>query len=241
MAKRRTNSFRYGLLAVVISMVLWGIANQQSSVERGYDVPVAFYELPDDLVITGQNVQEVNVRVVGSRVALRNLSPTKMEYAVTVAGSKPGWAEYEVDVSQLDMPRGARIVSRSPAQIDVKFERRGRKNVRVRPDLEGEPAEGFSVGEVQVEPARVWLTGARSNVLRVNEVVTETIDLAGATEAVEREVKLSPGTEHVWMEEERPVKVRVAIEPVQPPEGQEVGAGANGENRANGEKEQKKG
>jgi YbbR domain-containing protein len=218
MARRRIRNLRYGLLALVISTVLWGMAHGSSSVERGYDVPIAFDELADDLVITAQSVDEINVRVLGSRASLRNLSPTKLEYAINVSGVKPGVAEYEVDVSRLVMPRGARIVSRSPARVNVKFERRGRKSVRIRPDLEGQPAEGFVMGAVEVDPSRVWLVGARSEVLRLSEVVTETIDVSGVEAPVEREVRLSLGNGHVWLEENQPVTVRIPIDAVQLPE-----------------------
>ena len=78
MASRRPRSFRYLFLAVLIAMVLWSVAHSSSSVERAYDIPVAFEKLPEDLVITDQSSDEVNVRVRGSRAALRNLSPTEL-------------------------------------------------------------------------------------------------------------------------------------------------------------------
>jgi YbbR domain-containing protein len=230
MARRRTKNLRYGILAVMISMILWVIAHGASEDERGFDIPIAFDDLPDNLVITDQNVDEINIRVRGSRAALRNLSPSKMEYVVNVSGAKRGRTVHEVDVSRLDVPRRVKIVSRSPAQIDVRFEPRGRKNVRVRADLEGEPSEGFVLGEVELDPPRVWLTGARSRVLRLSEVVTETIDLSGLEAPTEREVKLSLGGDHVWMEGEDPVKVRIGIEPLEPPEGEGEGE-AEGEAR----------
>jgi YbbR domain-containing protein len=204
-----------GMLAVGISTILWGIAHGSSSVERGLDIPVSFHDLPDDLVITDQSSDQVNIRVRGSRAALRNLSPTKLEYVVDVAGAKPGLSVYEVDVSRFDLPRGANVVSRSPATLEVVFERRGRRAVRIRADIEGEPAPGFLMGETVVDPPRVWLTGARSEVMRLTEVVTETIDVGGATSPVEREVRLSLGGGHVWMEENGPVRVKIPIEPVE--------------------------
>jgi YbbR domain-containing protein len=217
MARPATRNVRMGLLAVVIASILWGIAHGSSSVERGLDIPISFHDLPDDLVITGQSTDQVNIRVRGSRAALRNLSPAKLEYVVDVAGAKPGLAAYEIDVSRFDLPRGTNVVSRSPATLEVDFERRGRRAVRVRADIEGEPAAGFLMGDVGVDPPRVWLTGARSEVMRLNEVVTETIELAGAQQPIEREVRLSLGGGHVWMEEARPVRVRIAIEPVEGP------------------------
>jgi hypothetical protein len=217
MARRRPSNLRYAILAVVISVALWGLAHGGTPIERGFDVPIVFKGLPADLVITEQSSDEINVRVQGTQAALRNLSPNRMEYAVNVSGGKPGRAEYEVDVSQLDMPRGVRIVARSPAQLEVRMERRGRKNVKVRPDLEGQPADGYELGDVTVDPPRVWLAGARSIVLRLGEAVTEPIDISGATAPVDREVKLSFGTDHVWMEEDKPVKVRIDVHPVPPP------------------------
>lgn len=221
MARRRRGNLRYGIAAIVISFALWGMAHGRDSVERGYDIPIVFDELADDLVITDATDSEVNIRVLGSRAALRNLSPTKMEYSVNVSGAKVGLTIHEVDVTRLDLPRGVKIVSRSPAQLSVKFERRGRKNVKVRVELEGVPPDGFQLGEVLIEPARVWLAGARSRVLRLKEVVTEPIDLSNLEETIEKEVRLSPGSDHVWVEEEGTVKVRIAIEPVEPPEGEE--------------------
>jgi YbbR domain-containing protein len=218
MARRRRKNLRYAVLAIVISLILWSIAHGSSSVERGYDIPLVFHDLPDTLVITDQSVEEINVRVLGSRVALRNLSPSKIEYVVDVSGAKAGGTLHEVDVSRLDIPRGVRIVSRSPAQIDVRFEARGRRIVRIRPDLEGEPAEGFQLTSVELDPPRVWLTGARSRVIRLAEVVTETIDVSGLEAPLERQVKLSLGSDHVWMEEDKPVTVRIGIEAVEPPE-----------------------
>lgn len=217
MARRRP-SFGLGFLALCIAIVLWAMAHGSSSHDRGFDVPVVFNGIPDRLVITDQTADAINIRVLGSRAALRNVSASKLEYPIDVSGAKPGQAVYEVDASRIDVPRGTNIVSRSPAILEVKFERRGRKSVRVRPDWEGAPAEGFALGEVVVEPARVWLAGARSEVLRLSEVETETIDITGLSEPTEREVRLSLGGGHVWMEDQGPVTVRIPIEALPPPE-----------------------
>ena len=107
------------LLSVAIAMVLWGMAQGTSSVDRGVDIPIVFDEVPDDLVIVGQTVDTVNLRVLGSRAALRNVSSERLEYRVDVAGAKPGHAVYEVDSSLIELPRGVRAVSRSPAAIEA--------------------------------------------------------------------------------------------------------------------------
>lgn len=217
MAASRASNLWLALLAVVMSTFLWFLAHGQAEIERGYDIPVVFQDIPDRLVITDQSADVVNVQLQGTRAAHRQFFASRTEYPIAVAGGKPGPAVYEVDVSRIELPRGSRIVSRSPAAIEVKFERRGRKSVEIRPDLEGEPAEGYALGEVEVDPPRVWLAGARSAVLRLSEVVTETIDVSGVTGPIERQARLSLGSEHVWMEENQPVTVRVHVEPLVPP------------------------
>jgi YbbR domain-containing protein len=210
----RAYQIRYGLLALAISATLWGMSHGSSKIERGFDIPVAFVGMPEELVITRKSTQVINIRVLGPRAALRDISSKDMEYAVNLEGAKPGKAVYLVDETTLVMPQGARILSRSPATIELEFERKSRKSVRVTADLEGEPAPGFVITEVEIDPPRVWLEGARSKVLRLSEVMTETIDVAGLSEPLEREVRLSLGVDHIWVEEEKPIKLRIQVDPI---------------------------
>lgn len=217
----RAYQIRYALLALAISAALWGMSHGTSKIERGFDIPVAFVGMPEELVITRKSTQVINIRVLGPRAALRDISTNDLEYAVNLEGAKPGNAVYLVDETTLVMPQGARILSRSPATIELEFERKSRKSVRVTADLEGEPAEGFAFTEVEIDPPRVWLEGARSKVLRLSEVMTETIEVAGLSESLEREVRLSLGVEHTWVEEEKPVTLRIRVDPIPDPESEE--------------------
>ncbi len=218
----RAYQIRLALLALAISGALWGMSHGSSKIERGFDIPVAFDGMPEELVITRKSTQVINIRVLGPRAALRDISTEDLEYEVNLEGAKPGKAVYLVDETTLVMPQGARILSRSPATIELEFERKSRKSVRITADLEGEPAVGFMFTEIEIDPPRVWLEGARSKVLRLSEVMTETIDVAGLSEPLEREVRLSLGVEHTWVEEEKPVTLRIRVDPIPDPAAEEV-------------------
>jgi len=211
---------RFGtlILSFLIAIVLWGMAHGTTSKDRGFDIPIVFEGMPDELVITERSASTLNIRVLGNAAALRNVDPTRLEYRVDVSEAQPGPGVHEVDATLIDLPRGARILSRSPARVEFNFESRGRKSVRVRPEVEGEPAEGYYVVGLETEPRSVWLTGARREVLRLSEVTTETIQMDELTSSLEREVRLSLGSnEHVWPEEEGSVTVRIEIAPVPQP------------------------
>jgi YbbR domain-containing protein len=159
----------------------------------------------------------VNVRVRGSRAALQRLTVAELDYRVDLTGARAGATQHEVDLSRLDLPRGAQIVSRSPASLEFTLERKSTRAVKVRADLDGEPAPGFLLGEVVVEPARVRIAGARSEVLRLSEVLTETIDVAGADAPLDRTVRVAPGGLHVWLDGEAQVRVHIDVVPIPEP------------------------
>lgn len=207
------------MLSVAIAIFLWAAARGTADTERGYDLPVVLRSVPESMVVTDLGADVVNVRVRGKQASLSNLDPSALEYAIEVGGVQPGEADFEVDLAPLEskLPRGARFVSRSPAIIRVTFEQRATRSVKVRADVGGEPAPGFLVSRVVVEPASVRITGARSEVLRLSEVVTETVDVTGAAETVEREVRVSTGVGHVWAEAQKPVRVRVVVVAEPPP------------------------
>src|SRR5262245_21629884 len=213
-------NFRYKLLALVAAFGLWGVSHSTSSVERGFDIPVVPANVPEELVITGQSTDAVNVRVRATNAALRRLSLADLEYPVDLAGSRPGNAEREVELAAITLPRAGPIGGRSPASLEFTLERKSTRAVRVRPDLDGDPAPGFVIGEVAVEPARVRIAGARSEVLRLSEVLTETIDVNGANAPFERRARARPGGLHGWRggPGEVPVRVDVALEPAPEPE-----------------------
>jgi YbbR domain-containing protein len=208
------SNLRYKVVALLAALLLWGVSHTTSSIERGFDIPVLPENVPDELVVTDRSSDAVNVRVRGTRAALQRLAVADLDYSVDLTGARAGATQHEVDLSRLDLPRGAQIVSRSPASLEFTLERKSTRAVKVRADIDGEPAPGFALGEVVVEPARLRISGARSEVLRLSEVLTETIDVAGANASLERTVRATPGGLHVWLEGDDRVAVRIEIAPV---------------------------
>jgi YbbR domain-containing protein len=206
------------VLALAISVFIWAVAQGTSSIQQSFDVPVELVGVEETLVITDQSSDAVNVRLRGSRAALRNLQPEELKYRIDARGGKAGVAVYEVDVDAIEHPTGTTFVGYSPSRIQVRFEKRGRKAVGVRAEVTGTPAPGFHVAGVEIEPSKVWLEGARSQVMRLSEVVTESIDISGLAASARREVRLVLSGGTVWAEDSAPVQVEVRIEADPEPE-----------------------
>jgi YbbR domain-containing protein len=216
----RSQNLRPGVLvlALAISVFIWAVAQGTSSVQQSFDVEVELVGVEDNLVVTDQSSDSINVRLRGSRASLRNLDTSQLKYRVDARGGKPGVAVYEVDVESINHPTGTTFVGYSPSRLQVRFEKRGRKAVNVRAEVQGTPAPGFHLAGVVVEPAKIWLEGARSQVMRLNEVVTEVVDISGIAASEKRPARLVLGGGTVWAEDNQPVSVDIRIEPDPVPE-----------------------
>ncbi len=214
----RLVDLRYAALALFASLLLWGFSHSTASQERGFDIPVVPERLPDDLIVVARSSDAVNIRVRGSRAALRRVQVADLEYTVDLTGARPGVTAREVDPTAFDLGLGAEIVSRSPTTLEFTLEPKITRRLKVRADLTGQPAPGFVVGEVSVEPRRVEVSGAKSEVLRLDEVLTETIDVTGAAQTFERITGITALGPHAWLEPGQQLRVRIEVLPEPPPE-----------------------
>ncbi len=208
----------YKIAALLVASVLWATAQGFRSVEQGLDLPIVLQDVPPELVAVDQSAHEVNLRIVGSRAALRQAEKNLLRYPLSLADIKPGEARFSVTTDRLSLPRGARISARSPSTITLQIERVLSKRVKVRPDLAGALPEGLHVEAVSVEPGEVVLEGARSSMRRIREVMTDRIDLTRLRETTTLETSVILGYPHVWRQEGDNGPVRVHIDVVADPQ-----------------------
>jgi YbbR domain-containing protein len=213
----RLIDLRLAFVALLAAVLLWGFTQSTATQERGFDIPVVPTRVPEDLILTARSSDAVDIRVRGSRGALRRV-PLDLEYEVDLADAKPGSVSREVDLTELDVGRGAQIVSRSPTQLEFTLDRKVSRRVPVKAEIVGTPAEGFVMGAVRANPRRLLVTGAESELLRLGELLTETIDVTGAAETIERPAKIVALGPHAWLEPNQELSVRVEIVPVPQPE-----------------------
>ena len=218
--RRDFRIFRPGVLvlALAISVFIWAVAQGTSSIQQSFDVEVELVGVEEDLVVTDQSSDAINVRLRGSRAALRNLDPSSSSTGSMRGGASPASRSTRSTSRSIEHPTGPASWAIPHPRLQVRFEKRGRKAVSVRAEMTGTPAPGFHVAGVVLEPSKVWLEGARSQVMRLKEVVTETIDIAGLAANAERDVRLVLGGGTVWAETATGSgRVRIEADPVPEP------------------------
>ncbi|RMG47882.1 MAG: hypothetical protein D6718_02790 [Acidobacteria bacterium] len=197
------------IFSLFLAYVTWAMLAQLPKVPMRVKVPVV--PLVDDgAVAVSIEPRDVEIEVRADDIIIRRLSTEGLYVEPDLRAMREG--EFTVQVQPSDvrnLPSGNVEVQVLDSTITVKIERLKKVRKPVEVQRAGEPAEGFAVGRVAVEPAEVDVIGPRSAVTALSSVRTAYVDLTGRRASFETTVELlSPGPKM----ETQPDKVRVAVE-----------------------------
>ena len=201
------------LLSVGLAVVLWLAVLGQHVVERGVRVPLEFQNIPEALEIVGTPPTTADVRLRGTSSLLSRLQPCEVVAILDLASARPGARLFHLRTDQVRVPFGVEVAQVGPGTIALELERAERRVVPVQPMVDGEPAEGFVIGKVEVEPATVEIVGPESRVRQVLSATTESVPIDAATATVKDVVTIGVTDASVRLHEPRSAVVSVEIVP----------------------------
>jgi len=208
-------------LALALGGLLWFTISGYE-IERRISVPVSYRNVPSPLELTGEQTDRVTVHVRGDDNVVSALTEGSLRVVVDLAGGRSGANTMPLRTDHVSSPARVEVMQIDPATVTVTLERAGQIAVPVRPTIEGQPAPGFVVGRVQVEPAMVTIAGPESRLTDTISVVTERVLVSGRSTRVVEEVAVGVNNPRLRVHSPRSVRVTVQIDPVT------AGAGAPG-------------
>jgi YbbR domain-containing protein len=198
------------LLSLAIALLLWLTVAGEQTVERGLRVPLEIQNMPEKLQLVEDPPQLVDVRVRGAASTLGRLVPGDLVAIIDVRGARPGRRLFHLTDDEVRGPFGVEVEHVSPPTVALSFEIAGTAEIPVTPAITGEPAPGYVVGKVAVEPQTVIVAGPQTALGRLTSAITEPVSVAGATAAREEVVTLGvmepsvrlqvPGSAHVTVQ-----------------------------------------
>jgi YbbR domain-containing protein len=191
--------------ALAITLVVFVREDKVSSVTTTVRVRVG---RPDDRVLVSPMVDKVTVVIEGKYGALRRLDTDQLPpLDLNLSGNEGDQVSFEPEMVKL--PAGLSVRSVRPPAMVVRFEPLLQKRVPVNVVTTGEPALGFRITQLRVDPPEVQIEGAASVVEALTRVETLPVELAGRSQSATVEVALRAAPAFVtWM---GPVKYRVAL------------------------------
>lgn len=212
-----TENWQLKLMSLGFALILWFFVMGERRMEIGYTVPLELLNVPEGLVVVGEVPNTVDVRLSGPRVMLVDLDEKDIRITLDLAGLQPGITTFRRLDEHLRLPVGIRLTRASPSSIDVKLDQIIEKELPVRPHLTGKPAKGYQLVAIETTPARVTVRGAQAEVSRLSEVVSDRIEIDGASAPREVNIQLNYRGKFSRVKDLETVRVYLRIEPVAAP------------------------
>jgi len=175
------------VLAFLLTLLLWFFVNsdqrnqQAMQMSRTFsNIPVTWQNLDNDLVIT-RRPANVDVVIRGDVAVLDEIKPQDLVIYVDLRGLQAGVHVVRVTGTS---PRGSRITSISPAQVELELDQVINLQKEVEVELTGEPEEGYIAGTPQVSPPQVFVQGPRKQIQEVARIFA-VVDVKGFSENVQ--------------------------------------------------------
>jgi len=208
------SNFGKKTLAVFIAVILWFVANVEFDVEKSVDVKVKYADLDPDLIITNKPPEQINLRLSGPRSQLSSISNSNLVVNLDLGDVKSGVSKFEIQVSQINLPREVDIVSISPAEVTLNIDEKMTKTINVEPNI-SEPDKGYRiVGEPIVYPNKVKIRGPKIIVSDLEKMETNPISITGEKSKFSIQVPLQSPSSLIQIIGPELVRVTVNIEEI---------------------------
>jgi YbbR domain-containing protein len=200
------------LLALGIAIGIWfnaSLEDRLASSEKVVEASVS-YNRPRGFIIINP-VRSVQVRVIGSQKAIRQLNPFMVDVQVELSRRQEGSAILNLGPENVLAPEGLEIVAIEPGSIRVDLEREVTQRLPVKPKLAGEPAAGAIAGEPEVFPNQVLVTGPETMIERIDSLSTRPINLDGHAITFEETVQVLTPDPLIQIVQPSQVTVRIPL------------------------------
>ena len=201
------------VLALAIAVLLWFTMAGEHVVERSVRVPLEIQNRPERLELVGSPPDQVEVRLRGSSGLLSRLQPGDIVVILDLEAARPGSRLFHLRTDQVRSPFGVTVSQVIPQTVSVAFELGEARQVPIRADVEGEPAPGYTLGKVTVQPSSVEVVGPSSDLHALRDATTEPVSIEGATANVEQTVTVGVDDSALRLREPVSAIVRVEIVP----------------------------
>lgn len=199
------------IFSLILSTMLWmAVANETSS-EIGMEVPLEYRNIPPELEITGDTTNAVQVRLRGSANVIKGISPRDVPTTIDLGNMKAGEKIVPLSPQNVEAPFGAEVIRVNPSSARFNLERTITKDVLVVPTISGQPADGYEVGNVFVNPGKVRIEGPESRVNTIDSIPTVPISIDRRQSQVTQSADLDVPDPQIRLQRPAPVDVRVEV------------------------------
>ncbi len=157
------------LICLLIALGLWSWVVIQQSSEQEFQVPVEFYDIPENYMVSPESDRTVTVVLRGQRTTLSSVGRANLQVEVSLSGIQARQKQVQILPWHVQHPAGLEVVDIRPRSIQVQLEMRIEKVVEVRPAFHGEKNEDYTY-QIEISPDTALVAGVRSELENLDAI-----------------------------------------------------------------------
>ncbi len=182
----------YKVLSLLLALTAWLYVQSDTVVETKLRVPVD-WAVPDDLGAIEPLPGTATLKLRGTRSAMRRAEEASPRLVMDLAQLGLGAHTLELFPEAVQgLPVGVEAVEVSPSSLSLTLDERVNRRVPVVAEQVGEPAPGFRVEGIVLEPSVVEVRGPRAVIKTLESVSIVPVDVSGMAVDTIVDVQLQP-------------------------------------------------
>lgn len=213
--ERLLKNWKQKIFCFIFAVIIYIFHQTTLLDKRSFVLPLQIIQ--DGLVMpVGNYDKNVAVTVRANTEEITSVHPSQIIASVNLDNiTKNG--EYilpvNIEIAQELMDYDPFEVKVKPETIKIKVEKKALKYINVSPSIVGEPAHGYYVKSVDVEPSFLKISGPETMLQEIDSLITDEIEINNVTSSQSVEVNGIVLNKIITVDNEGPYKVTVNVEP----------------------------
>jgi YbbR domain-containing protein len=201
------------LLSLLLAIAFWFAVSGEERTETTVNMTLEMVNLNQNLMVTSEVPSAIQVRVVGSRSIVNNLSQARLTQTLDLSGYKSGRHTFSLGPNSFSLPRGVQVVRIQPNPITLTLAPTITRTLPIKPVLENNPAEGYELASVTTRPVQVTVKGPTPELAELQFIPTLPIDLSFLKEHTVIATDLDFKNLHLALKDPGPILADLQISP----------------------------
>lgn len=168
------------LISLAMAVALWLAVARDPIDEVPLEIPIEFHRMPDNLEISSENIPKAQILLRGPERLIHRLQPTDVHAEIDLGHvSTAGERTFDLSSHQIQKPHDLDVVQVIPSQFQLEFDQRETREVEIKPRVVGTFAAGRQIGNIEVVPSRILISGPKKHVDAVEAAITDPVDVSG--------------------------------------------------------------
>ena len=203
------------VLCLIVAISLYLFHQASLTEKRSFVIPLQVIE-DGSVIHTGDYTSTVTVSIRANTEQISSVHSNELQAYVNlnnIAKSGEYSLPVKINVSDEILAFDPFEIKVKPEYIKIKVEPKDLKYVPVEPSVVGEPAHGYEIKSITVNPRELEVTGPLSIVENTGKIYTEKVDVEGLTKKQSFEVGYKTLNKLLSVADEGKIEIVVSIEP----------------------------